>query len=140
MCKLMRNVLFILCRWVGALVMLQTLLFKFQAKEESVYIFTELGMEPWGRIGTAVAELIASILLLIPRTSHFGACLGMGLMAGAIFFHLVSVGIVVMEDSGLLFGMAALVFSCCLVVFVIKFKDFRMVLLRLLGHSSASLR
>ena len=137
--SLMKRILYVICSGVGALIMLQTLWFKFQAKEESVYIFTELGIEPWGRIATGVAELIASILLLIPRTSSLGSFLGIGLMAGAIFFHLTGVGIVVMNDGGLLFGLAVLTFFCCLVVFVIKFNSFRATLLRLLGCSSTTL-
>lgn len=97
-------------RLVAAVIMLQTLYFKFTAADESVYIFSELGMEPWGRIGTGVAELIASVLILYPRTTHFGAVLAMGLMGGAIFFHLVRLGIPVQGDGGQLFIYALLVF------------------------------
>ena len=49
-----------LLRILAALIMLQTLYFKFSASEESVYIFSALGMEPWGRIGTGIMELIAA--------------------------------------------------------------------------------
>jgi uncharacterized membrane protein YphA (DoxX/SURF4 family) len=70
-------------------------------------------MEPWGRIGTGVAELIASVLLLIPRTTWAGAFLGLGVMSGAIFFHLTSLGIEVHGDRGQLFIYAVLVFICC---------------------------
>lgn len=97
-------------RLVAAIIMLQTLYFKFTAADESVYIFSELGMEPWGRIGTGVAELIASVLILYPGTTHFGAVLAMGLMGGAIFFHLVRLGIPVQGDGGQLFMYALLVF------------------------------
>ncbi|MBX9734299.1 MAG: DoxX family protein, partial [Chitinophagaceae bacterium] len=73
-----------LLRIIAAVIMLQTLYFKFTAAEESVYIFSTLGIEPWGRIGTGVAELIASVLLLIPATTVFGAILAMGIMGGAL--------------------------------------------------------
>ena len=73
-------------RLLAALIMLQTLYFKFTGHEESVQLFTTLGMEPWGRIATGVFELIASILILYPRITGYGAALGLGLMSGAIFF------------------------------------------------------
>src|SRR5688572_30639208 len=93
-----KNILYWILRLIAAIIMLQTLFFKFSAAPESVYIFTTLGMEPWGRIGIGVLELIASILILYPRTTAFGAILGVGLMAGAIFFHLTKLGIEVQGD------------------------------------------
>jgi uncharacterized membrane protein YphA (DoxX/SURF4 family) len=90
-------------RLLAAVIMLQTLYFKFSGAEESVFIFTKLGMEPYGRIGIGVMELIASVLILYPRTTGLGALLGMGLMSGAIFFHLTKLGFVVMDDGGQLF-------------------------------------
>jgi uncharacterized membrane protein YphA (DoxX/SURF4 family) len=93
-------------RIIAAGILLQTLFFKFTGGEESVYIFTELGMEPWGRIGTGVAELIAAILLVLPPTVWFGAALTLGLMTGAIGGHLTKLGIDVQGDGGLLFTLA----------------------------------
>jgi uncharacterized membrane protein YphA (DoxX/SURF4 family) len=107
-------------RIIAALIMLQTLFFKFTAAEESVYIFSQLGIEPAGRIGTGVGELIASILILIPATTAFGAAIGLGLMSGAIFFHLTKLGIVVMDDGGQLFIYALLVFVSCGVLLIAK--------------------
>lgn len=98
---------------VAAIIMLQTLFFKFSASAESVYIFSALGMEPLGRIGTGIAELIASILILIPRTTLLGALMGVGIMLGAIVSHLFVLGIVVMNDGGQLFLYAILVTLCC---------------------------
>lgn len=106
-------------RVIATLIMLQTLFFKFTAAPESVYIFSKLGMEPWGRIGIGVLELVASILILIPRTIAFGALLGLGLMSGAIFFHLTRLGIVVQNDAGELFIYALLVFISCLILAVV---------------------
>jgi len=100
------------CRIVAALVLGQTLFFKFSGAPESVYIFQKVGMEPWGRYGSGVAELIAAILLLTPRFCWAGALLAMGVMLGAIGSHLTLLGIVVQDDGGLLFGLAILVFVC----------------------------
>lgn len=99
-----------LLRIIAAVIMLQTLYFKFTAAEESVYIFSTLGLEPWGRIGTGVAELIASVLLLIPATTVFGAILALGIMGGAIASHLFFLGFEVKGDGGQLFAYALIVF------------------------------
>lgn len=100
-------------RAVAAIILLQTLYFKFTAAPESVYIFSTLGMEPWGRIGSGVAELIASILLLIPSTAAYGALLSLGVISGAIFFHLTKLGIALtlVGDHGELFALALIVFA-----------------------------
>ncbi len=97
-------------RIVIAGILLQTLYFKFTAAPESVYIFETLGMEPWGRVGTGVAELISAALILIPATVALGALLSLGLMGGAILGHLTQLGIVVMNDGGELFILAVVVF------------------------------
>jgi uncharacterized membrane protein YphA (DoxX/SURF4 family) len=104
------TLLFWILRVLAAVILLQTLFFKFSGAEESVYIFSTLGMEPWGRIGTGVVELIASVLILIPRTTAFGAVLAVGTMSGALFFHLTRLGIEVRGDHGQLFIYALLVF------------------------------
>lgn len=106
-----------LLRVIAAVIMLQTLYFKFTGHEQSVALFTELGMEPWGRIGTGVLELIASLLILYPRTTGYGAALGLGLMGGAIFFHLTSLGLDFGGDY-VLFIYAVVTFVCCLILFV----------------------
>lgn len=103
-------------RLIAAVIMLQTLYFKFSGAEESVYIFSTLGLEPYGRIGTGILELIASILILIPATTAIGALLGMGIMAGALVSHLAILGIAVKGDHGQLFVYALLVFTSCLVL------------------------
>ena len=74
-------------RLLAAIILLQTLFFKFTGAEESIYIFTKMGIEPWGRIAMGILELIASILLLVPLTTGYGALLGFGLMIGALFSH-----------------------------------------------------
>jgi putative oxidoreductase len=109
-----------LLQLVAAGILLQTLFFKFTAAEESVYIFTTLGMEPWGRIGSGLAELAAAALLLYPPTAAIGATVAMGVMAGAIVSHLTLLGIEVNGDSGLLFGLALTVFAASAIVLIIR--------------------
>lgn len=111
-----KTILYWIARIGAAIIMIQTLYFKFSGAEESVYIFSTVGMEPWGRIGTGVFELIASVLILINATAWLGAILGLGLMAGAIFFHLTVLGIEVKGDGGYLFLLALLVAVFCLIV------------------------
>lgn len=111
-------------RIIAALIMLQTLFFKFTAAEESIYIFSKLGMEPWGRIGTGILELIASLLILYPKTTAIGALLAIGLMGGAIFFHLTKLGIAVKNDGGQLFIYASIVFVFSAVLAFVYRTDF----------------
>jgi uncharacterized membrane protein YphA (DoxX/SURF4 family) len=101
-------------RLTAAIILLQTLYFKFTGAEESVYIFSTLGMEPYGRIGSGIVELIAAILILIPRTTLLGALMGAGVMLGAIFSHLFVLGIDVQNDGGELFTLAIITFLCCI--------------------------
>ncbi|WP_321475753.1 hypothetical protein [uncultured Paludibaculum sp.] len=109
---------FVIASWalrgIAAVILLQTLFFKFTGARESVYIFSTLGMEPWGRIGSGVAELIASVLLLMPRTVVLGAAMSLGVISGAIMFHLTKLGITLpaVDDHGELFTLAIVVFVC----------------------------
>ena len=96
-------------RVIAAVIMLQTLFFKFTGAEESIYIFEQIGLEPLGRYGSGIVELIAG-LLLFTRFYAIGAALGLGTISGAIFFHLTSLGIEVQGDGGYLFALAILVF------------------------------
>ena len=101
-------------RGIAAAILLQTLFFKFTGAKESVYIFSTLGMEPWGRIGSGVVELIASILLLAPPAVVYGAALSLGVISGAIVSHLTKLGITLpaVDDHGELFALAVVVFLC----------------------------
>ena len=108
-----------ICRAVAAVILLQTLYFKFTGAEESVYIFTKVGLEPWGRYATGTAELFAAALLLLPRTVWLGALIAAGVMLGAIGSHLTKLGIVVKDDGGLLFALAIIVFVAALVALFI---------------------
>ena len=112
MCSLSRTEQIVswICRIVAAVILAQTLLFKFTGAEESIYIFTKVGLEPWGRYGSGVAELLAVGLLLTPRFAWAGALLALGVISGALVGHLTVLGIVVKDDGGLLFGLAVTVF------------------------------
>ena len=111
----MKKLLLVL-RIVAAGILLQTLYFKFTGSPESVYIFSQLGVEPWGRLFTGFIELVVSILLLIPATSAIGALMSLGVMGGAIMSHIFILGIQVQNDGGTLFFLAAIVFLCSLVI------------------------
>jgi uncharacterized membrane protein YphA (DoxX/SURF4 family) len=107
-------------RITAAVILLQTLYFKFTAAEESIYIFTALGVEPYGRIATGILELITVILILMPRTTFVGALLGSGIMVGAIFSHLFVLGIEVENDGGTLFVLAIITLVCCVTLFFLN--------------------
>ena len=118
----------------AAAILLQTLFFKFTAAPESVYIFTQLGIEPVGRIGSGVTELIAGLLLIFRRSSVYGAVLGLGIIVGAILSHLVVLGIVVQNDGGKLFFLAILVFVACLASLYFQRSALKSMLKPVLGN------
>ena len=112
----MHKKLALLLRIIVAIILIQTLRYKFTAHPDSVYIFETVGLEPVGRIFIGIVELIAGILLLIPRTIWIGATLTLGVIGGAIFLHLTKLGIVVNNDSGILFGTAILTFLLATII------------------------
>src|SRR5215210_1831500 len=112
---------------IVAVILFQTLFFKFTGAEESKYIFTTLGLEPWGRIGSGVVELIAVALLLIPRTVTFGAILALGTISGALMSHLTKLGIVVKDDGGLLFTLACVVFVGSAVILFLHRREIPLI-------------
>lgn len=112
---------------IPALILLQTLFYKFTASEESVYIFTKVGMEPVGRIGSGVVELIAGICLLIPNLRVYGAILALGVISGAILSHIFILGIEVQGDGGLLFYYALIVFFSSLIVLFLRKKEIPLI-------------
>lgn len=112
----MQKILSIVFRIIIAVILVQTLRYKFTAHPDSVYIFTKVGLEPYGRIAIGVLELIAAILILIPKTIWVGALLTLGIISGAILMHLTSLGIEINGDKGTVFYMAILVFILSLIV------------------------
>ena len=111
-------------RLLAALIMLQTLFFKFSGAEESIYIFKQVGMEPWGRYLTGFVELIAGVFLLTNRY-ELGALLGLGTISGAIFFHLTKLGVEVKGDGGYLFMLAIVVFVSCTAILLVNFSEIK---------------
>jgi hypothetical protein len=114
------------CRIAVAIILLQTLFFKFTGTEESRYIFTTLlgeNLEAVGRIGSGIVELVAAILIVMPKTAWLGALLSLGTISGAIFSHLTMLGIVVKDDGGLLFALAIAVFVLSALVLLIHRRE-----------------
>ena len=116
------KIVHLVLRLIVAVILLQTLYFKFTGAPESVYIFSTLGMEPAGRIGSGIAELIASILILIPKTTWIGAFISLGVITGALGAHLTKLGIEVQGDGGLLFYLGVVVFICSAVLVYLERK------------------
>jgi hypothetical protein len=115
-----------ICRIAVAVILFQTLFFKFTGAEESKYIFSTLlgpDLEAYGRIGSGVIELIAVFLLLIPRTAWLGGLVALGTISGAIMSHVTMLGIVVKDDGGLLFALAVTVFVLSVVILLIHRKE-----------------
>lgn len=127
--QLSMKAIYQVCRVLAALILLQTLYFKFSGAPESVYIFTKVGAEPVGRIGSGIVELIAAVFLFVPRFNWLGAGLAAGVMLGAIGSHLTVLGIEVMGDGGLLFSLACVVFVCALFIIWVRKSE-----LPLVGH------
>ncbi|MEQ8583182.1 MAG: DoxX family protein [Marinoscillum sp.] len=121
----------ILFEWLlsilAAFLLLQTLFYKFSGSDESVYIFTQVGMEPWGRYASGIVELLAGVLLLSQKYRAYGAILGLGVISGALFFHLTSLGIEVLGDDGRLFYYALTVFISCLLLLIMRKKDIPLI-------------
>ena len=105
---------------IAALILLQTLFFKFSGAEESVFIFTKLGVEPLGRIGAGIAELVVAFLLLFRKTSFIGSIFSLGIISGALLVHIFILGIEVQDDNGLLFGLALVVLVCNLITILLQ--------------------
>src|ERR1700758_3052338 len=112
-------------RLIVAVILLQTLFFKFSAAKESIYIFSTLGAEPWGRIGSGIFELIASILLFIPSTRTVGAAMALAATGSAILFHLTRLGIALtaVGDHGELFALAVVVTLCSIGVLALHRQE-----------------
>lgn len=119
----MKKTIPLLLRILVAIILIQTLRFKFTAHPDSVYIFTKVGLEPYGRIGTGITELIAGILLLIPKTVWIGAMLTLGIIGGAIMMHLTKLGIEINNDGGVLFITAVATFLLSAIILWIERKQ-----------------
>jgi len=123
----MKKYFTLVLRIVVAAILIQTLRFKFTADSVSVYIFETVGLEPVGRIGIGVLELIAGILILIPRTVWIGAVLTVGIIGGAIMMHLTKLGIEINNDDGLLFFTALITFILASIILYLYRKDIPLI-------------
>lgn len=123
----MKKYILIALRITVAIILIQTLRFKFTGHEDSIYIFEKVGLEPYGRIGIGILELIAGVLLLIPRTVWAGALLTIGVIGGAIFMHLTMLGIEVNNDGGLLFGTAVATFILSAIILFFHKKNIPLI-------------
>ena len=111
---LRKNFLFL--RIIIAILLIQTLYFKFTAHPDSVYIFSQIGLEPFETIGIGFLELITAILILNPKSIWLGSLLSIGIISGAIFMHLAKLGIEINNDGGLLFYIALIILILSVVV------------------------
>lgn len=112
----MNKTVSLIIRVIIALILVQTLQYKFTAHPDSVSIFSKVGLEPFGRIAIGTLELIAAILILIPKTIWTGAILTVSIISGAVFLHITQLGIEVNQDGGKLFYMALSVLILSLVI------------------------
>jgi hypothetical protein len=96
----------VLLKMLVTVIIGQTLFFKFSGAAESMYIFNQLGAEPYGRIGLGIVELISIVLIWFPKTVFYGIILIVGMMLGAIASHVFILGIEVQQDGGKLFLLA----------------------------------
>jgi len=122
-----------ICRITVAVILVQTLFFKFTGAEESKYIFSTVlspALEAYGRIGSGVIELVTAILLLIPASVSLGAVFALGTVSGAILSHLTILGIVVKNDGGLLFALAVTVFLLSALLLLLHRRELPVV-----GHA-----
>ena len=119
----MNDKIYFILKLVVAFILVQTLYFKFSAHPDSVHIFSTLGLEPYGRVGIGVLELIAAILLFIPKTVWMGALLSLGIISGAIFSHLTKLGIEINGDGGKVFYMAIIVFVLSAIILLKNRKN-----------------
>ncbi|MES2255266.1 MAG: hypothetical protein V4559_09510 [Pseudomonadota bacterium] len=116
-----------------AFVFVQSLFFKFTGSEESIYIFSTLRawsgialFEPAGRWIIGTCELIASILLFVPRMRIFGAAMAIGIMTGALSFHLFTpLGVEILGDGGELFILACGVWISSWIILALSVNDIR---------------
>ncbi len=123
-----KNILSIILRLVVAIILLQTLFFKFTAHPDSVHIFTALGVEPWGRITLGIIELVTAVLILIPRTQVLGMLISIGIIIGAIGSHLLVLGINVSNDGGKVFALAIVVFIASAIYLMMHIEEVKSII------------
>ena len=128
-----KNIVSKLLRVVIAIIYVQTLYFKFSGHPDSVYIFSKLGLEPFGRIGIGIFELITAILLILPATYIYGIVLSLGVISGAIASHLGPLGIEVLGDGGKVFYLALIVWVASFILALLHREEIKALLLKYMG-------
>jgi uncharacterized membrane protein YphA (DoxX/SURF4 family) len=123
----------LLLRITVAIIYIQTLYFKFTAHPDSVYIFTKMGVEPFGRISLGVIELIISIGILIPKTKYAAIVMSIAIVLGALMSHIFILGIIVNGDNGLLFSLACLIFLLSILLFIYHYNEIKLKANRILS-------
>lgn len=128
-----KNIISRVLRVVIAIIYVQTLYFKFSGHTDSVYIFSKLGLEPYGRIGIGVFELITAILLILPATYIYGIVLSLGVISGAIASHLGPLGIEVLGDGGKVFYLAVVVWVASILLALLHRVEIKALLFKYIG-------
>lgn len=118
-----KNIISWTLRLAVAIILLQTLYFKFTAHPDSVHIFSALGVEPWGRVGLGITELITAILILLPKTKVIGMTLSLGIILGAVFSHILVLGVNVSNDGGGLFTLAIIILTSSTIFLIMHKKE-----------------
>ncbi|MCY4523506.1 MAG: DoxX family protein [Halobacteriovoraceae bacterium] len=112
---------------IAAVILVPVGMMKFANGETDIYIFTQLGMEPFGRYLIGVLEILSGILLLSRNLSACGGVLGIGVMCGAILAHVSALGFEVMEDGGMHIWILLIVSLSCLVVVFLRKKQLPLI-------------
>jgi len=131
--KFIKKYYSLLLRITVAIIYIQTLYFKFTAHPDSVYIFTKMGVEPFGRISLGVIELIISIGILIPKTKYAAIVMSIAIVLGALMSHIFILGIIVNGDNGLLFSLACLIFLLSILLFIYHYDEIKLNANRILS-------
>lgn len=107
---------------VAAAILAMTLPFKFSGAEETVRLFDTLGAGSAGRIGSAIMETLAVVMLLTPQLAALGGLLTLGLMSGAILSHIFVLGIF-WDGDAQLFAMAVIAFAAAAAVVLLRRRE-----------------
>ncbi len=110
---------------IAAVIMGQTLFYKFTGHPQTLEIFQEELNMPNGHYIIGALELLACILLILPQSVVYGAILGAGLMTGAIIAHITKLGWE--GERGALGLYAVLTLTSCLVVLIVRRRQIPIV-------------
>jgi len=112
---------------VSAVILLFAGVTKFLATEGNVFIFTELDMEPTGRIIIGLIETAAALMLMTKNYAAMGALFGLGTMCGAVIAHVSILGFNVQGDQGLHIVALSTVVLCTGTVLIARRKTLPLI-------------